>query len=137
MRGPLPAIAPGSVVEGEITIPESVPFFGAGTSSRYFFGRVAVPVRHSRLTLDAPSSLPLRYSTQLLPDLQPQRTEQDGRVRLIFKRASIEPLEEVQSNLPSDVPAYPAPAFSTGESWERVAAEYPCAQDFDANSFLH
>src|SRR5439155_13561638 len=87
MRGPLPAIAPGSVVEGEITIPESVPFFGAGTSSRYFFGRVAVPVRHSRLTLDAPSSLPLRYSTQLLPDLQPQRTDQDGRVRLIFERS--------------------------------------------------
>ncbi len=124
LRAPLPAIAPESVVEQEIVISETAPFFGAGTSSRYRFGRVAVPVRHSQLTLDAPSSIPMRYATQRLPDLQPRRTEQDARVKLIFERGPIEPMEEAQPNLPSDVAAYPSVAFSTGDSWTRVAAEY-------------
>ena len=124
MRAPLPAIAPGSVVEQEVIVSETAPFFGAGTAARSFFGRVSVPTRHSRLTLDAPSSLPLRYSAQLLPDFQPQRTERDGRVQLLFERGPMEASEEAQPNLPSDVPAYPSVAFSTGESWERVATEY-------------
>src|SRR5205814_515227 len=37
MRAPLPAIAPGSVVEREIIVSETAPFFGAGSSSREFF----------------------------------------------------------------------------------------------------
>jgi hypothetical protein len=44
-------------------------------------------VQHARLVLDAPSSLPLRYNLQLLSDLQPQRVESDGRVRITFDTA--------------------------------------------------
>jgi hypothetical protein len=41
-------------------------------------------VQHTRLVLDAPVSLPLRYEAHLLPDLKPQREEADGRVRVTF-----------------------------------------------------
>ena len=123
MRGPLPAIAPGSVVEEEETSKEIAPFFGAGSLKRIYFGRFA-PVHHTLLVLDAPSKLPLRYNLQSLPDLQPQRTESDGRVRIIFDQGPLDALDAAEAYLPSDVPAYPSVFFSTGSSWQLLATEY-------------
>lgn len=124
VRGPLPAVAPGSVIEQEIVISENRPYFSAGTAGRYFFGRVSVPVRHSRLTIEAPSSVSLRYALQLLPGLQPQRTESDGKVRIVFEREAVNSLETADLYLPADVPAYPSVAFSTGASWQVVSGAY-------------
>ncbi len=124
IRGPLPAVAPGSVVEQEIVVRESTAYFSAGALGRYFFGRVSVPVHHSRFVIEAPSSLPLHYVAELLPELQPQKSESDGRARIVFERGAIDPLESADSYLPSDVPAYPAIVFSTGTSWQVVARDY-------------
>ena len=41
LRAPLPAIAPGSVVEEEFVVQETAPFFAAGTVQRIFLGRVS------------------------------------------------------------------------------------------------
>ena len=111
IRGPLPAVAPGSVVKQQIVVRENTPYFSAGTVGRYFFGRVSVPVRHSRFAIEAPSSVSLHYMMQLLPDLQPQKTESDGRVRIVFERGAIDSLETADSYLPADMPAYPSVAF--------------------------
>lgn len=124
LRGPLPAVTPGAVVEQEIVVRESTPYFSAGTLGRYYFGRVSVPVHHSRFTIESPNSIPLHYVAQLLPDLQEQQTESDGRVRIVFERGPMDALETADSYLPSDVPAYPSVAFSTGRSWQVVASDY-------------
>jgi transglutaminase-like putative cysteine protease/Flp pilus assembly protein TadD len=129
IRGPLPAVAPGSVVEQEIVVRESTPYFSAGALGRYFFGRVSVPVHHSRLAIETPSAVPLHYVAELLPELQPQKTESDGRARIVFERGAMDPLVTADSNLPSDVPAYPFITFSTGTSWERVAEDYATVVD--------
>jgi transglutaminase-like putative cysteine protease/Flp pilus assembly protein TadD len=123
IRAPLPAIAPGSLVEEELTSTESSLFPGAGILQRDYFGRPA-PVRHTLLVLDAPSALPLRYSLQLLPDVQPQRAESDGRVHITFDHGPLDPDYDAEAYLPSDVPAYPNVIFSTGNSWQDLAAEY-------------
>jgi len=129
IRAPLPAIAPGSVVEQEIAIRDTAPLFAAGVVERVFFGRVSTPVQHESLTLQAPSSVPMRYSPQLLPGLEPQRSESGGTVKLVFEHGPMDPLDEADTNLPSDVPAYPAIAFSTGISWQQVAEEYATTVD--------
>ena len=123
MRAPLPAIAPGSLVEEELTSKQRPPFSAAGTSGRIYFGAFA-PVEHARVVLDAPSSLPLRYRMELLTQLQPQRAEREGRVRTTFEAGPLEALEEAAPELPSDVSAYPNVAFSTGGSWRQIAEEY-------------
>jgi len=123
IRAPLPAVAPGSIIEEEEVTKETASFFGAGTVARFYFGR-AVPVEHSRLLLDAPASLPIRYSLQLLPAMTPQRTEANGRVQIIFDAAFMEPLENADNNLPSDAPPYPSVTFSTGASWHEIAQQY-------------
>ncbi|MGD0129951.1 MAG: DUF3857 domain-containing protein [Terriglobia bacterium] len=128
-RVPLPSIAPGSVVEEEIVIKQTAPLFIGGAVRRHFFGRVSGPVQHTRLTIEAPSSLPFRYATQLLRDVQPQRSESDGRVRVIFDLGPMEALEVSENYLPSDVPIVPSVVFSTGAGWEQVADAYSAAVD--------
>jgi transglutaminase-like putative cysteine protease/predicted Zn-dependent protease len=123
LRAPLPAIAPGSLVEEELASTESAPFFGAGSVERFYFGS-SVPVQHTRLVLDAPAALPLRYNIQLLPDLKPQRKENEGRVRLTFDYGLMETPDDAETELPSDLPAYPSITFSSGDLWRQVAEEY-------------
>lgn len=123
VRAPFPAIAPGSLVEEEEITKESAVFFGAGMVTRFYFGR-AVPVQYIRLVIDAPSSLPIQFKLELLPDLKPERKEENGRVQLLFERGPVEALEEGDANLPSDVPVFPHVAFSTGKSWKLMAESY-------------
>ena len=61
VRAPFPAIAQGAVVEEEITVRETAPLFAAGVVRRVYFGSSS-PVSETRLTLDAPSSLNLKYN---------------------------------------------------------------------------
>jgi tetratricopeptide (TPR) repeat protein/transglutaminase-like putative cysteine protease len=123
LRAPLPAVAPGSLVEEEQVSTETTPFFGAGTVERFYVGS-SVALQHTRLILDAPAALPLRYDIHLLPDLKPQRNEADGRVRVIFDYGPMDTLDDADPGLPSDVPAYPSIVYSTGDSWHQVAEEY-------------
>lgn len=124
VRAPLPAIAPGSVVERELVLASSPSFPGSGTVGAHSFGWVGVPVQHALLVLDAPSSFPVQYVSLLLPDLKPQRSEANGRVRIVFESGPIAPLEEADDYLPSDVASHPTILFSVGTSWQRVANEY-------------
>ena len=124
MRAPLPAMAPGSLVEQEWVEKETAPIFGAGSVGRFYFGRINVPVQHSRLVLEAPSSVALRYTMELLPELHPERTEADGKVKVVFDHGPMLAQENSDTNLPSDVPAFPVVTFSTGASWQRIADEY-------------
>ena len=133
LRAPLPAMSPGSVVEQEWIEQETAPLFSAGSVGRYYFGRIATPVQHSRLTLEAPASLPLRYVMQLLPDVQPQKMEADGRVKIVFEHGPIAAEDPSDANLPSDVPVFPVVTFSTGSSWQQMAQEYAKTVDSHVN----
>ena len=73
LRAPLPAMAPGAVIEEEFVNKESAPLFGAGTVDEFYIGR-RVPVRQAHLVLDAPASLALQYKLEALPDLKPRST---------------------------------------------------------------
>src|SRR6267378_2873163 len=123
LRAPLPAIAPGSVVEEEEVSKERAPFFGAGVIVRNHFGRM-VPVQSSKLVLEAPDSMSLRYVLQMLPDMKPQKTEASGRVRIVFEQGPMDALDEVEDYLPKEIPGQPQVAFSTGASWQAIAEGY-------------
>ncbi|MGA8406275.1 MAG: DUF3857 domain-containing protein [Candidatus Acidiferrales bacterium] len=123
VRAPLPAVAIGSVVEEEEISTENPPLPDAGIVARDYFGRT-VPVQHSRLVLDAPTSLVLHYKSQLLPNLDTKREEQNGRLKITFEQGSLPAVDDADEDLPSDVPAYPGVTFSTGASWQNLADAY-------------
>src|SRR5205814_4019874 len=65
--GPLPALAPGAIVEEQVVIHDTAPLFAGGKAGRW---RLAwsVPVNETHFVLRHPSSIPLRYQVHLLPD---------------------------------------------------------------------
>ena len=129
VKAPLPAVAPGSLVEREVIWNDTEVLAGAGTVQRVYVGRTGVPVQNLRIVVDYPTALPVQYEVQLVPDLKPERKEENGRVRLTFDAGPLEPMESGYANLPSEVPAYPHITFSTGKSWQRLAEQYAATVD--------
>lgn len=123
LRAPLPAIAPGAIVETWVEVASAPTLAGAGQVNRRIL-QMSEPVRHMRLTLQAPRSLPLRYQLELLPAFKPQVTEAGDQVTWVFERGPIPAYEDEDPGLPRDVPGLPAVVFSTGASWQALAQAY-------------
>ncbi len=126
VRASLP-VEVGAVVEEEVVVRDLRPLFAAGVNIKHLLV-MPVPVRHGRLTLVAPTSLPLRYGVRGIR-LQPGREVAGGRVTLTFAYSDLPAARAVEPGLPPDVPRYPHVAFSTGESWSSVATAYGLAVD--------
>jgi len=127
LKGPLPALMPGAVVEETIEIPETQPLFAAGIA-----GAVAltwnVPVAHSRIILDAPSTLALHEFTRgklnSKPLPQPEVTTAAGRSVWMLRTDNLPAVREEMPFLPPELPEGPEVVFSTAASWQNVAAAY-------------
>jgi transglutaminase-like putative cysteine protease len=123
LTAPLPGLAVGAVVEQQTIVRDESPMFAAGTVTRHYLS-TSVSTLRSRLVLDAPATLPLRFAVQLMPGLEPKREEAGGRVRLTFERADLEPFAAVEPGRPPDDPRWPYVMVSTGASWPEVARAY-------------
>jgi transglutaminase-like putative cysteine protease/tetratricopeptide (TPR) repeat protein len=122
LRAPLPAVKVGAVVEEEIVVRQVRPLFNQGTTLEHALMNLE-PTRKLRVTIEAPAGLPLRYEVRA-SDAKPARSEQNGRVRLVFEvRPPAKPVWP-EPYLPPEMPAWPSVAFSTGKSWADVAAGY-------------
>ena len=122
LRGPLPAIVVGAVVEEEIETREIRSLFDHGIVERFLLGQ-QYPVRKLRLVIDAPSALPLKYEV-LGSDARPVRTEDKGRTSLVFELGPLPATETPEDYLPAEDAKMPQVVFSTGKSWNDVAAAY-------------
>lgn len=128
LRAPLPAVAPGSVVEEEVVTNSRTLFPGAGIAARVYVGR-PMPVQHTRVTVVAPASVSLRYKTQLLPEMQAQVSDSEGKRTWLFEQGQSAPFTPAEDDLPPDVPAYPAIDLSSTASWQAVADQYASIVD--------
>jgi Flp pilus assembly protein TadD len=128
LRAPLPAIAPGAIVEQEEMLSEKEAEFPAGRVVRSFFGSSA-RVEDTRLILDVPVSVKLAYETQMLPSVKTERTEAEGRIRVSFVQGALDALDDIVPNLPNDLPGRPGITFSTGKDWQSVASNYAAIVD--------
>ena len=124
VRAPLPAIAPGSVVECEWVSVLKPDFPGGGTVGFQFFGRFEVPVQHRRVVLDSPSSLPVQFGAERLPDVNPKRSEAEGRVKTVFESGPLAALDKPEPYLASGMGGAPTLTYSTDASWQEVADGY-------------
>ncbi|WP_224362535.1 DUF3857 domain-containing transglutaminase family protein [Hyalangium versicolor] len=122
LHGPLPAIAPGAVVEQVIIQRETETVFASGVARRFFFGR-DVPVRKVRLTLEVPKGSPLNFVTRGLRT-KPRVTVVEGRSRMVLEQGPLEAVSAPEPSLPTDAVSFPHLAFSTGRSWNDLARRY-------------
>jgi transglutaminase-like putative cysteine protease/predicted Zn-dependent protease len=150
LRGPLPATGPGVVVEQEVTVRDTAPFFDSGIVEVADV-TASVWAHHVRIVLEAPASTPLRYVTRLLPAATPreeliaagkragdvsdkggkgdQDDTGDHTRRLTFDWRDLPAEDAAETGLPPDVPRNPYLAFSTGRSWTDIARRYSAIVD--------
>jgi tetratricopeptide (TPR) repeat protein len=131
LRGPLPATGPGVVVEQEVTVRDTAPFFDGGIVDLVDV-TAAVSVLHARVVIEAPAAVPLRYTSHLLPAATPRDETLAAlppRRRLTFDYRDLPADEDAELALPPETPRSPYLAFSTGSSWADVARRYSVIVD--------
>jgi Flp pilus assembly protein TadD len=128
VRAPLPAMEPGVVVEEEVIQRDTSVFFSAGIVEQTVLVRSG-PIRESRLVIEAPSALPLKYVTKLLPKIRVERSENNQITKLQFEQDGLEEYGDAEELRPGNVPAYPTVTFATGNSWLEVARAYSAIVD--------
>ena len=124
LRGPLPAIAPGSVVEFEAIITDQEPFFAAGRTSLVYIAPTGA-VERTIITVSAPTSVPLRYATRALPTATVTDEVLDGRRVITLRQGPLAlDAKKLFVEAAGDQPFWPEFEFSTGESWLAIADAY-------------
>jgi transglutaminase-like putative cysteine protease/tetratricopeptide (TPR) repeat protein len=121
--GPLPAIALGVIVEEEITLRDTAPFFAAGTTTSRSFAWYA-PVAKTRVVLSYPESAPVRYKLRCLPDVSANKSSANGVETVTLEQGPLPAFSETPPSVPPDAALYPAITFTTGTTWQKLAAEY-------------
>jgi transglutaminase-like putative cysteine protease/tetratricopeptide (TPR) repeat protein len=122
LRGPLPAIVVGAVVEEEVETREIRSLFEHGIVERFLLSQ-QYPVRQLRLVIDTPDSLPLKYEVSA-SDAKPTRLQDKGRTTLVFDLGPLPATDPPEDYLPAENAKTPQVVFSTGKSWIDVAAAY-------------
>ncbi len=122
-RAPLPALGVGAVVETQYVMVERLPYPDSGVTVRALLQR-PVHTQHLRLSIQAPSSLSLRYRVDAAPGLAPRHTVENGVEQWVFDTGPTVPPEDFPLMVPSDAYIFPTVTFSTGKSWKDVAAGY-------------
>ncbi len=122
-QGPLPGLTPGAIVEELIVVKDTTAFFNAGSVYREYFDR-PFPVLTTRMVVQAPESLGVRYKVRKMPDMEAQKETKDGVVTLTFQKDNMEPSDPLEVNLPADVAPVAEISITTGSSWKDVADRY-------------
>jgi hypothetical protein len=101
IQAPLPAVEVGAVIEWEIICRDKDPFFEAGTV-HYIFPGYTDPTLDSRLTIDAPLDLPLRYIAHLLHTMYIRQATNHSILTWLFqpvRRGRTSPLPSTASSM--------------------------------------
>jgi tetratricopeptide (TPR) repeat protein len=121
--GPLPALAPGSIVEEEIVVHDTSPLFSAGLVRRWICAWGA-PVNKTQVVLVHPDSIPIYFQVHLLPDATTTKSKENGLETITLEQGPLPAFTEQLDHVPPDLVSYPEIEFSTSTSWQQVAAEY-------------
>ena len=122
LAGPLPGVRPGAVVEEVSTVRDLAPLFEGGVAHRHFLAQPS-PVRLSRLTIEAPEALPMRFVVRGA-DVRPAVKVAGGVRTIVFERRDVAAAPRPEPSGPREVPPGPLVLFGWGRSWTDAAERY-------------
>jgi Flp pilus assembly protein TadD len=123
LKGPLPAVDAGAVVEEVETVRDLAPLFEPGQVRRFFVGRDG-PVRTVRLRLEAPRGLPLAWALRGGLAGAPRESTEGGRRVVAWQWGPLAARPRPEPLQPPEAASAPHVAFGTGRTWKAVAAAY-------------
>lgn len=123
-RAPIPAVTVGAIVETVETTEEKTPYFAPGGNYR-FWVQLDVPVAVSRLILEVPQGKDLRVKLPEGVALTPQEESlAGGGRRLVYEAVKPPTMHDGDIDLSTNEASGAVVQFSTGASWEAMAAGY-------------
>jgi len=122
IRGPLPTVRVGSIIEETIVTRTHKPFL-APNSLHYVTFASSIPSDKIELIVDAPVSKKVSFEVRDAVVKRSERTE-GGRRIYTFVGGPTEALEYPEALISSELPYWPSVAFSTGVGWDELAAIY-------------
>jgi transglutaminase-like putative cysteine protease/tetratricopeptide (TPR) repeat protein len=123
LRGPLPAVAPGTVLEIVADSSEHHPALEAGLRGREYLYQPA-RVHLERLIFDIDRDLPFQYEVRGVALKPKSDTITSGRRQLLFELRDQLPFAEAPPAAPPDVAPMPVVEYGVARSWQEVAAAY-------------
>jgi hypothetical protein len=123
LRAPLPAVSRGAVVEWEIIVRESAPLLDAGVTHRVHIADFD-GLQRFRFSIEAAPNIRVETASGLIPESAIRRQTTAQGTRIESELGPLPPRKDIELNAPSDIPDRPYFAFSTGRSWQDVAARY-------------
>lgn len=122
LRGPLPNVGVGSVVDETTVTKTNRPFVGGAEAHTIDF-QVGVPREKVELVLDFPESMPIVFEVR---DARVKTTDvrSGGRRVVTFTGGPYEAIKDVEENEPSNVVEWPHVGFTTGADWASIAKTY-------------
>lgn len=123
MKGPLPKLRVGALVEVEIRVREHRPFSTAGfrKSHRLVW---SVPVGRARTTVLLPAASPLKWRVFGLPEKALVKETLGDQVRLRVEQSSLAPMKPREPFQAWDQEQVASLLIATAPSWAKVAGEY-------------
>jgi tetratricopeptide (TPR) repeat protein/transglutaminase-like putative cysteine protease len=123
LRGPLPAVEAGAIVEEVATVRESAVEFDAGTVYRFCLGRDDLPMRRVRLHIETAAGVHIIWHSAGGIADTPIESVLADRHLLAWDWKDVEK-QKTEPNLPPDVHATRQITFTTGTSWRAAARSY-------------
>ncbi len=123
LRGPLPGMRVGSIVDEEVTVREFQPGLPGGTGGNFYLDADAT-ILTDRFVVEVPASTSFRSKVYLAPKLKAQITRTAGMVRYLFEAHDVPPAARPEEFLPYSNPHWPHVSFSTGKDWNALAVAY-------------
>jgi tetratricopeptide (TPR) repeat protein len=122
IRGPLPTVRVGSIIEETIVTETHKPFL-APNSLHYVTFASSIPKDKVELIVDAPASMKVNFEVR---DAQVERSERVERGRRIvtFEGGPSKALEQPEPLISTELPYWPAVVFSSGVGWPELADIY-------------
>lgn len=123
VRGPLPMVRVGAVVEVEIRVREHRPFAASGYR-RTLPLNWNVPVYRSRVVVEVPAGLPIKHRLDTLPQASLTRERVNGLQRIRVDQELSMPQKTREPLQAFDEEERPSLLVSTAASWAQVVGEY-------------
>jgi Tfp pilus assembly protein PilF len=120
--GPLPAIAVGSIIEEEIIVRDTAPFFTAGVVQRLNLAK-SVAVNRTHIVFSHPETLPFHFVVREMPGATVRKSADNGIETIDIENGPMEAHSKV-TYAPSDVAPGAQVEYSTGTSWQHIAESY-------------
>lgn len=123
LAAPLPQLCVGALAEVQVVTRELAPTFPEGSLVSVVLQQ-PVPVLQTRVLIESPAAMSVKWKVVGLPGVQASRNIREGLSQLLLELGRVDPVEGSEPNEPAEEHPHARFVVSTVPSWTVVAKAY-------------